>query len=120
MIGGLRVHSIGACDAAMSREIWTFITLLLRHVFDHDRWSASTRLTRGCFALRPIDVPPSATSPETKITVWDFSPTRKRLVKSVGFINPDGLRGSNTLLVYERLKTPIYIVYNININIYAA
>ena len=68
------------------------------------------RSTRGSSALHPIDVPPSATSPETKITVWDFSPTRKRLVKSVGFITPDGLRGSNTLPVYGRLKTPIYSI----------
>ena len=105
MIGGPRVHLISACDAATSHEIWTVITLLLRHVFDHDRWSASTRLTRGSSALRPIGVPPSAMSPETKITVWDFSPTRKRLVKSVGFIRPDGLRGLNTFPDYGKLKT---------------
>ena len=45
-----------------------------------DRWSGFTRSTRGFSALRPIDVPPSATSPETKITVWDLVPHRKILV----------------------------------------
>ena len=39
-------------------------------------------------------------------------------MKPVGFITPDGLEGSNALLVYGRLNTLIYRVYNININMY--
>ena len=43
----------------------------------NDRWFASTRSTGRFSALRPIDAPLSATSPEMKITVWDLVPHGK-------------------------------------------
>ena len=74
-----------------------------------DRWSASTRSTRGFSALRLINAPPSATSPEMKITVWDLVPHRK-MSKTRRVYKTRRISGLNTLPIYGRLNTH-YINY---------
>ena len=80
------------------------------------RWSARLRDRRTDF--RCATDPTPLLAPRGLQLKHYVGPTRKRLVKSVGFITPDGLRGLNTLSGYRRLNTPYYIKYiNININI---
>ena len=115
--GSPALRPIDAPLSATSLEIVAIITCFKRHVvlilIRGPRVHSIGALRSRSIALN------DATSPAFKETVW-ISPTRLKLLKPVGFISPNGLRGLNTFPVYGKLKTPIYIVYNININIYAA
>ena len=61
---------------------------------DPDRWSASAS-DRHVISTRTVDPTPliAPRSLHLKTLLWDFSPTGKKLVESVGFIWPDGLKG---------------------------
>ena len=58
-----------------------------------DRWSGVHAIDAWISDALSIQRPALIHVPAIKTTVWDFSPTQKRLKKKVGFIRPDDLMG---------------------------